>query len=145
MRAHNEIVRGQVAAHGGHVVKCQGDSFMVAFDSARRGVRCAIGIQHAFDTYADKNPDQPIHVRVGLHTGEAIREQADLFGTAVIVAARIASEAKGDEILVSGLLHDLAEPSGEFTFSDGRDVELKGLSRRYVVHQVAWQEERLGG
>ncbi|HEX2039021.1 MAG TPA: adenylate/guanylate cyclase domain-containing protein [Acidimicrobiales bacterium] len=138
LRAHNELVRAQIAACGGREVKSQGDSFMVAFAGARRGVRCAIGIQRAIAEWSEKHPDQAIRVRIGLHTGEVIREENDLFGRSVILAARIADEADGDTVLVSSLLKELVESSGEFDFGPPRTVELKGLQGVHVLHPVLW-------
>src|SRR5437763_1370803 len=82
----------------------------------RRGPRCAVGTQRAFEQYCEKHPEQPVRVRIGLHTGEAIREAHDLFGKSVIMAARIAAQAEGQEILVSSLLKELTDSSGEFVF-----------------------------
>jgi adenylate cyclase len=44
MREHNEIVRWQIGEHAGQEVKTAGDSFMVAFDSARKAVEWAVGV-----------------------------------------------------------------------------------------------------
>ena len=108
---------------------------MLAFRSAVDGLRCAIAMQQAF---AERNAqaDETLHVRVGLHTGEAIKEADDFFGTHVNLAARIGGAAQGDEILVSGLLKALTDSAGEFTFHEGREVELKGLSELQRVHVV---------
>lgn len=141
LRSHNEIVRAQVAACGGHEVKSQGDSFMVSFAGARRGLRCAIGIQRAFDQWSEKHPDTPLRVRIGLHTGEAIREEDDLFGRSVIMAARIAAQAEGRVILVSSLLKELAEASGEFAFGSPRRTTLKGLSGEHLLYPVVWESD----
>jgi class 3 adenylate cyclase len=141
LRAHNEVVRAQIAACGGHEVKSQGDSFMVSFAGARRGLRCAIGIQRAFAQWSEKHPEHPLRVRIGLHTGEAIREDDDLFGRSVIMAARIASEAEGGVVLVSSLLKELAESSGEFRFGEPRTAVLKGLNGEHVLYPVAWEDE----
>ena len=143
IRAHNDIVRSQVAACGGHEVKSQGDSFMVSFAGARRGLRCAIGIQRSFVDYCEKHPEEPIRVRIGLHTGEAIREADDLFGKSVILAARIAAEASAQEILVSSLLKELTDSSGEFVFAEPRTVALKGLSGQHTLYPVDWREDDL--
>lgn len=139
LRAHNELVRAQVAACGGHEVKSQGDSFMVSFAGARRGLRCAIGIQQSFAEWSAKHPDTPLRVRIGLHTGEAIREEDDLFGRSVIMAARIAAQADGGVILVSSLLKELADSSGEFAFGPPRTTELKGLRGEHVLYPVEWE------
>jgi len=138
LRAHNRIVRQHVTAHGGFEVKSQGDGFMVAFQSARRALACAIALQRGFAGYCERNPETPIRVRIGLHTGEAIKEADDFFGTTVIQAARIATHAAGGEILVSALLRELTESSGEFRFGDLRAVELKGFSGARHVAPVHW-------
>ncbi len=56
----------------------------------------------------------------------------------MILAARIASQAQGEQVLVWSLLKALVESSGEFEFGDGRDVELKGLSGTHKVFLVGW-------
>jgi class 3 adenylate cyclase len=91
--------------------------------------------------FAERNTetDEPIRVRIGLHTGEAIKEADDFFGSHVNLAARVGGAATGDEILVSGLLKALTESAGEFTFDAGREVELKGISGAQRVHGVEWR------
>ena len=80
----------------------------------------------------------PIHVRIGLHSGAAIKEGEDFFGKNVILAARIAGEARGGEVLVSSLLKELTESAGDIRFGEGREVELKGLSGLHRVLDVVW-------
>ena len=60
----------------------------------------------------------------------------DFFGKSVILAARIASQAVGEQILVSALLKALVESSGAFEFDDGREVELKGLAGKHHTYAV---------
>ena len=88
LREHNAIVRQQLAAHGGYEVKSMGDGFMLAFGSALEGLRCAIGMQRAFAEH-NAAAAEPVAVRIGLHTGEAIREADDFFGSHVNLAARV--------------------------------------------------------
>ena len=78
----------------------------------------------------------PSGCAVGLHTGEAIKEGEDFFGKTVILAARIASQALGGQILVSSLLKALVDSGGEFEFGDAQNVELKGLTGLHQLHQV---------
>ncbi len=141
LREHNDIVREQVAAHEGFEVKSEGDGFMLAFQSARRGIECGVDIQRAF-AERNESAEEPVRVRIGLHTGEAIKEADDFYGKNVILAARIAAQAQGGEILVSSLLKELTESGGDIAFGEGRQVELKGLSGPYRVFQVTW--ERIG-
>jgi class 3 adenylate cyclase len=134
LKTHNQIVRDEVNAFGGFEVKSQGDGFMVAFSSARQALLCAIAIQKALSARGG----EPVRVRMGLHTGEAIKDADDFFGRNVIFAARIADEAKGGEILVSSLVKELTESGGEFEFENGREVALKGLSGTGKVYSVEW-------
>jgi class 3 adenylate cyclase len=144
LREHNRIVREQLTAHGGFEVKSQGDGFMVAFASASKAVECAVAVQRAFAAAAEEHPDEPIRVRIGLHTGEAIRERDDFFGRNVILAARIAAQAQGGEVLVSSLLKELTEAQADVRFGEPRELELKGLSGTYRVHSVEWEELAAG-
>jgi eukaryotic-like serine/threonine-protein kinase len=138
LRMHNAIVRQQVAAQGGFEVKSSGDGFMVAFSSARRALACAVQTQRALAGHADKNPDDAIRVRIGLHTGEAIAEEGDFYGRHVNLAARVGAAAEGGEILVSSLLRELTASSKEFEFGEARDVQLKGLAGTHRLYPVRW-------
>ena len=137
LRGHNAIVRDQVTRHGGFEVKTIGDAFMVAFGSARRALLCAIGIQQAFTKHNAEHPEQPIRVRIGLHSGEPVREGNDFYGKSVVLASRIAGQARGGEILVSSLLRDLVETAGDFRFDEGREVSLKGLAGVHRIYAVS--------
>jgi class 3 adenylate cyclase len=66
-------------------------------------------------------------------------------GGAVILAARITQQARGSQIVVSSVLKELCDLSGEFRFGDGRDVLLKGLSEPRRVYSVWWQREEQSG
>jgi class 3 adenylate cyclase/ketosteroid isomerase-like protein len=127
LRAHNDVVARQTAEHGGTVVQRIGDGFMLAFPAARRALRCAEAIERQIGaTFND--PGSPIKVRVGVHTGEVIREADEFFGQAVNYAARVAATAAGGEILASSLVHDLVASDREFRFGPPREVELKGIN-----------------
>jgi class 3 adenylate cyclase len=136
LREHNDIIRQRIANSGGHEIKAQGDGFMIAFSGASHALECAVGIQQDLATRNRSKPDLPIQVRLGLHSGEAIRDGDDFLGGSVILAARIAQQAMGGEILVSSVLKELCDLSGEFEFVDGRDIRLKGLSETRRVYSV---------
>ncbi|HVN87985.1 MAG TPA: protein kinase [Candidatus Binatia bacterium] len=139
LRSHHRLVRERVAAHGGFEVKSQGDGFMLAFPSARRAVLCAAAIERAVAVYAADHPDEAFRIRIGLHTGEVIREADDFYGKNVILAARIAAQAHGGEILISGVVKELIESGGDIAFGTARVAELKGLSGTYTLYPIEWQ------
>ncbi len=99
LREHNALIREQLKEHGGYEVKTLGDGFMVAFQSARKGIECAVAIQRAFAARDTANGER-VKVRIGLHAGDAIREGDDFYGKNVILASRVAGQAKGGEIIV---------------------------------------------
>jgi class 3 adenylate cyclase len=136
LRTHHRVVRDQVKAYGGFEVKSQGDGFMIAFPSAHRAIECARAIQEAIARDLGDHPDGPVRVRIGLHTGEAIREESDFYGKNVVVAARIADEAGGGEILASSVVKQLTESAGDIGFEDAREVELAGLAGTHAVYKV---------
>jgi class 3 adenylate cyclase len=135
---HNRLVREAIAEHHGFEVKTEGDSFFIAFGSARDAVRCAQAMHRALEVHNDEEAEHPIRIRVGLHTGEPVKEADDFYGTHVVLASRIASTAYGGDILVSSLLRDLVASSGEFELTVREPVALKGLDGEHVTYAVAW-------
>ncbi len=134
LRRHNAVIEDATTAHGGTVVETQGDGSMLAFSSARRAVACAVTIQREIDlAFADDSP--PIRVRIGLHTGDALKERDHFFGTTVHYAARVASQALGGEVLVSSLIRDLVS-GADVVFLESREVELKGLAGSHRLFAV---------
>jgi len=139
LRNHERIVREALRAHGGAEVKAMGDGFMASFSSATRALECAIATQRAFAAHADEHPETPIRVRIGLNAGEPIAEDEDLFGTAVILAARIAAQAQGGEILVSDVVRQLVSGKG-FLFADRGEVTLRGFEDPVRLYEMRWQD-----
>jgi class 3 adenylate cyclase len=137
LRAHNLIVREHAAALGGFEVKTIGDAFMLAFDSARDALECAIRVQRSLATLETGRAGAEIRVRIGLHTGEAIREADDFYGRAVTLASRIAREAAGSQILASAIVKELVAGGG-FVFGEPREAEIKGMEGRQTLYEVVW-------
>jgi class 3 adenylate cyclase len=138
---HNVLVREQVTRHGGTEIKAQGDGFLVVFSSARRAILAAVDVQRALAHYRDEHPEHPVEVRIGLHTGEIVDVDGDVFGQNVVVAARIADHAAPGEVVVSALTRDLTVSGGDLSFGPPQEVELKGLSQPWRVHRVSWTPE----
>lgn len=83
------LVLEQVEKQRGVVIKDTGDGLMVAFQSARRAVICAQEIQRAIARRNRSRPETAVELRVGLHTGEVLKEDGGLHGETLIVAKRI--------------------------------------------------------
>jgi adenylate cyclase len=129
--SHDRMIRRHVNNHSGHVVKSQGDGFMIAFAQPEEAVRCGVEVQRALR----KRPNG-IRVRIGIHMGKSVRRGDDLFGRNVAMAARVASEADGGEILVSEVVRDAVSEIDDITFDGGRDAELKGFGGSHRLYAV---------
>ena len=142
LREHNSIFREQISRHEGYEVKSQGDGFMLAFPDPCEALECAIEVQRAFAERERDGSGESLRVRMGLHTGEVISEEGDYFGKNVILAARIAAQAVGGEILVSEELRAAASSGNGngLRFDEGRELELKGLAGSHLVFRAEWAE-----
>ena len=134
--SHDKLVHGLVQRRSGHVVKSQGDGFMIAFSRAEQAVRCGIDMQDALDQDAKRKRHPEIRVRIGIHMGRSVRRGDDLFGRNVAMAARVAAQAAGGEVLVSEPVRDAVKDCDGIAFDEGREVELKGFSGRYRLFSV---------
>src|SRR3989304_4908098 len=141
MHAHDELVRQQIEQHSGQEVKTIGDSFMVAFVSARKAVDCAVAVQRALEEHNRRSPSQQVQVRIGLNTGEVVREGDDLFGAAVDAAKRIEAKAGGGRFLVSEAVRAVIGSVKDLGFVDRGRFRLKGFPERWRLYEVAWREE----
>jgi class 3 adenylate cyclase len=120
----------------GSEVKHLGDGIMASFDDAPASVACAIEIQEKLASY-NENSEIPIHVRIGIHVGEPVEEGADLFGSAVQMAARICDIAQADAILVSREVRD-ACTSVDPEFALAGSETLKGFSEPVQLFSPAF-------
>src|ERR687895_669741 len=142
VRAHERIVREQVEEHGGRVVKSLGDGLMVAFSSARMAVSCAIAIQRALDKARRSGADGAVPVRIGVHCGEAILEGDDVHGSVVNAAARITSQAKAQQVLVSDIVKALVGGMPGLRLGDVQTARLKGFDDEWRLFEVEWRGEK---
>lgn len=131
---HDAIVRSQVTRYRGHVVKHQGDGFMIVFPDPASAVRAAIGIQSAEHGAVGLDRSGAFKVRIGIHEGTAIERDGDYFGRNVALAARVAALANGGEVLVTKAVRlALGEAFG---FEDLGDTILKGFPETHQVFRV---------
>ena len=128
-----------VDRHRGHVVKSQGDGYMVVFPNPELAIGASLGIQRALSSKRQRSRQlrrTPIRVRIGLHTGTAIEREGDYFGRNVAMAARVAAMADGGEILVTGEIAEALAGATDFRFVEDDTVELKGLPGEHQLWLV---------
>ena len=136
-------MRDIVQSSQGTVIRSIGDEVMCRFDAPETAARAAIRLQEAFGS--DTEPtDRHIQLRIGLHYGSVIEEPDDLFGDAVNVAARIASQAKAGQILITR--HCLDQMSADLIASARLidQTHIKGKQALFEIFELLWgQPEEL--
>jgi YVTN family beta-propeller protein len=138
LHEHQRLLREAFDAHGGHEIDTQGDSFFIAFSSARDGLLAAVEGQLALSAHSWPD-DVRIKVRMGLHTGQAVASGGRYTGLAVHRAARIGAAGHGGQILVSQATQTLLEDEEEDLHIHLRDLgeqRLKDLDRPVRLYQA---------
>ena len=135
LRWHDNVLEDQFEAHGGRVVKHTGDGFLVAFDDEGSAVSCAVEIQRRLAAHRKQAGFAP-QVRMGVNSGAITRTEDDVGGIEVHKAARVASAAEGDEILVSQGV--AARTEDRFGYDEPRTIPAKGIDDGLVVRAVRW-------
>jgi len=104
---HAALLRLLFAEHDGREIKGTGDGFLVEFPSALQAVRCAVEIQRALhERNAAVSLDRTIHVRIGIHLGDVVHRDGDIFGDGVNITARIEPLAEPGGICLSQQVYD---------------------------------------
>jgi class 3 adenylate cyclase len=135
--AHHATVRAQLARYGGNLIRSTGDGFCATFDGPARAIACAHGARKAVGELG-------LDIRAGIHTGEVEVVRGRVEGIAVHIGARIAAEARPCEVLVSGVVRDLAGGSG-IEFEERGVHELKGVPGEWPLFAARLSERaRLG-
>ena len=138
VRRHNAIVRTALTQFAGHEVKHTGDGIMASFASAANAVDATIQIQRQTAAHNEKQPNLPLHLRIGLNSGEPIQEEDDLFGSTVQLAARVCAATQSDQTLCTQVVKDLAG-SKALAFADGGSHSLKGFRDKFQLWEVVWR------
>ena len=134
--AYRTLVREQVARHAGAEIRTEGDSFYVVFPSARSAVACGLGITAAAARHSQDHPDQPVRVGIGINAGEATQHAEGFVGTAVNLAARVCSQARAGEVLVTGTVREAARGTSDLRFVARGSRRLKGIAESVPLYAV---------
>jgi len=134
IRDHHLLVEQLVARHDGQVAKWQGDGFLASFNSAHAGLHAAVDLQRTFTAGSSS-----LAIRVGMHSGFVMGNPEQLMGRNAVLAARIAAQAKGGEILVSSSAREYTQSDPSFRFEEHGEYHFKGLLGEHVVYSVIWR------
>jgi adenylate cyclase len=129
-----------LARRGGRIVKLTGDGVLVEFSSAVEALTAAIEFQQTIlDESRDQADGKAILFRMGLHLGDLIVEEEDLFGDGVNVAARLEAEAPPGGILISRTVHEAVVGRIQASFEELGNLLLKNIERPVQTFAVQWQ------
>ncbi len=110
LKDHSQMIDTAAREHDGEIVKSMGDGFLISFDSALNAVLCAIDIQQAHREYnLDKPVNDKVQVRIGIHLGDIVIREDDVFGDGVNVASRVQPLAEPGGICVTRTVYDMVK------------------------------------
>ena len=141
---HRTLVRPFFSKHNGREVKTVGDAFLVEFPSALEAVRCAFDIQQSLqEMNSGRTLGKQVQVRVGVHLGDVVHDQNDVYGDAVNIASRIEPLAMPGGICVSQQVFDQIKNKFEFPLSSLGKKELKNVREPIEVYRVVppWENQ----
>ena len=138
LRDHHTLVEHVLAHHDGEVIKFERDGFFASFGSAHAGLYAAVELQQTF-TGSATSDGSAVAIRIGLHSGFVIANPEQLLGRNVVLASRIAAQAKGGEILVSSTLKEYTEQDPSFSFDPHGEYHFKGVLGEHALYAVNWR------
>jgi adenylate cyclase len=120
--------------HRGHFISSAGDSLLARFDSALDAVRCAIAVQSAMQEVGRNQDEQRrIAFRMGIHLGDVIEENDDIFGDSVNIAARVQREAQPGGLCITKSVHEAVASQIQVTFEPLGLRHFKNIERPIEV------------
>ncbi len=132
------LVDPKITEHRGRIVKTTGDGFLVEFSSVVDALRGAVDVQREMAARNAQVPqDKRIEFRIGIHQGDVVIEEDDIFGDGVNVAARLENLANPGGICVSGRVQEDAFGKLDVAFEDIGDQQLKNIGRPVRVYRVS--------
>ncbi len=138
LEVHDGILEAAISANRGRIIKKMGDAFMVAFESAVEAVRCALAAQAELARHNDSAPEgERIEVRMGIHVGDVMERDGDLFGETVNLAARLEPQADPGTVCVSQAVLDQVRRKVEGRLLVQKTVTLKNISEPMQIGLLA--------
>jgi adenylate cyclase len=138
------VILPLVREHGGTPVKTIGDAHLAEFSSALEAVRCAMDIQRSMRQRAGNvPPEQQFKLRIGIHVGDVIHKENDVFGDAVNIASRIQPLADPGGVCISQQVYDQVQNKVDFRLEKLPQRQLKNVSTVIEVYRVIETEPDL--
>ncbi len=141
----DNVIRPQITAHDGRLVKTTGDGVLVEFPSAVEALSCSAAIQREMSAReADTPEDRQIAYRIGINLGEVIPDGDDIFGDGVNVAARLEGLAEPGGILISDTVFRTVQGKLELGFENLGPLEIRNIDEPVNAYHVLLDPEDAG-
>jgi adenylate cyclase len=131
--AREEVIKPNVAAYSGKIVKLTGDGFLVEFPTVQDAVNCAITMQHGLVSSS-------LNFRMGINMGDIVDDGEDIHGEGVNVAARLEGLAEPGGICISGDVYNQVRNRIDANFEDRGEQEVKNVSAPVKVFAIRLQD-----
>jgi class 3 adenylate cyclase len=128
------------ARHGGRVIKTIGDEIMCTYPGPMQGLLCAVDMQKRIAHDVNFAKDK-LAIRIGLHHGETLVEDNDVYGDAVNTAARMASLAKREQIITTASTVAMLTNVGMLHTRSVGQARVAGKQHPIDIVDVQWQED----
>src|SRR5271167_1406433 len=138
LTACREIINGLIAKYRGRIANTAGDSVLAEFPSVADGLSCALALQQAMAQQNESAPaDRRMRFRIGLHLGDVVIRDGDLFGDAVNIAARLQALAEPGGICVSAAVREHVGTRLAAAFTDVGAQQVKNIAQPVHVFRIA--------
>lgn len=142
LRIHTDLAEEAMKPWQGKLVKTYGDGVMLRFAHPHQALQTAVALQTKANAYTQAHPTMPLLVGIGIHAGEVIEDNEDLFGLVVNVAKRLADEARSGQIIVSNTVLSPSERYDGLRWMDLGTTSLKGIGQMQLF-EIVWRQESL--
>jgi TolB-like protein len=142
LEEHRQLLHPLFSGSGGRVIDTMGDGFLVEFPSALAAVRCAIEAQRALDARNRAGPpERAIRIRIGIHLGDVVFSEDNVYGDGVNIAARLEPLAEPGGICLSQQVYDQVHTKVDVPMTSMGRPALKNIRTPIEVYRVAlpWQ------
>ena len=131
-----DYMRNEAAVRGGTVLKNTGDGLLISFKSAVDAVECALSIQRGF---ADRAENTAFTHKIGVHIGDVIKKDGDIYGSGVNTASRLVAQCPAGGLCISSTLYELVKQKSQIGQLNLKDFQLTNIEPPIKAYRLEGQ------
>lgn|GEM_PF-5272758 len=138
LEEHRRMIRALIRKYSGTEIKTIGDSFLIEFTSTLDAVKCALNIQSEIrERNGWVDPKKQFQIRVGIHVGDVVHKEGDVYGDAVNIAARVEPMAEPGTICLTSQVYEQVKNRISAKIGEGVERTVKNISTPITVYEVS--------